>query len=94
MANEMIDFWRCSKMKGIILKLDLEKAFDKLYWNFLLNVLAFKGFNKKWITWIRGCISSMNGKLRNKVTAGGSAKKILYLPFYLLQQWTTSQLSP
>lgn len=30
MANEIIDLWRCSKTKGIVLKLDLEKAFEKL----------------------------------------------------------------
>lgn len=75
MANEMIDYWRCAKKKGVILKLDLEKAFDKLDWHFLLKVLSLKGFNSKWLAWICGCITSvsfsilLNGKPRGKISA-------------------------
>lgn len=29
-ANEIVDLWRCNKQKGYIIKLDVEKAFDKL----------------------------------------------------------------
>jgi len=33
--------------------LDMEKAFDKMEWNFLLVILQKLGFHEKWIHWIR-----------------------------------------
>ena len=38
------------------LKLDLNKAFDSINWNFLLDCLHFMNFPPKFITWIRGCV--------------------------------------
>lgn len=35
-----------TKGKGICMKLDISKAFDKLNWNFLFKVLDFSGFSK------------------------------------------------
>lgn len=29
MANEAVDFSKCKKTKGFVIKLDIEKAFDK-----------------------------------------------------------------
>lgn len=46
-ANEIVDFWRCTKKQGVIFKLDIEKAFDKINWDFLLSILALKGFPDK-----------------------------------------------
>jgi hypothetical protein len=39
---------RRKKQKGIILKLDFEKACDKINWVFLQQVLRMKGFSSKW----------------------------------------------
>jgi hypothetical protein len=36
----------------------MEKAFDKMEWNFLLSILQKLGFHDKWINWIRICIST------------------------------------
>lgn len=33
----------------MILKLDFEKAFDKLEHNIILEVLQHKGFSEKWV---------------------------------------------
>ena len=38
---------------GVILKLDFEKAYDKVKWPFLQQVLHLKGFSNKWISWIQ-----------------------------------------
>ena len=38
---------------GVILKLDFEKAYDKVKWPFLQQVLRLKGFSNKWISWIQ-----------------------------------------
>ena len=45
------------KEKGILCKLDVEKAYDKLNWKFLLLVLREMGFGNKWIGWIQWRIS-------------------------------------
>jgi hypothetical protein len=42
----------------MFLNLDMEKAFDKMEWEFLLSVMKQLGFHSSWIPWIRLCISS------------------------------------
>ena len=37
-ANEVIDLWQKRKEKGLICKLDIEKAYDSINWKFLLKV--------------------------------------------------------
>ena len=38
------------------LKLDMEKAYDKLNWNFIEAILTKFGFHKTWIKWTMACI--------------------------------------
>jgi hypothetical protein len=42
---------------GIIFKIDFEKAYDKVKWDFLTQTLWLKGFSTKWIEWIKSFIS-------------------------------------
>jgi hypothetical protein len=39
------------------LKLDFEKAYDKVNWNFLFESLAARGFCPKWGIWIEQVVS-------------------------------------
>ena len=39
-------------------KLDLEKTYDHINWNFLLTVMRKMGLGEKWAGWISWCISS------------------------------------
>ena len=57
-ANEVINSMMRRKEKGIPCKLDVEKAYDKLNWKFLLMVLREMGFGRKWIGWIKWYIST------------------------------------
>jgi hypothetical protein len=50
--HETLHELRRKKQKGIILKLDFEKAYDKVNWVFLQQVLRIKGFSGKWCQWI------------------------------------------
>jgi hypothetical protein len=47
---------RSSKSSGVIIKLDFEKAYDKVNWNFLEEVLNRKGFADTWIQWINKAV--------------------------------------
>ena len=58
-ANEVIDFWHKRKEKGLICKLDIEKAYDSINWNFLMKVLHKMGFGSRWMEWIWWCISTV-----------------------------------
>jgi hypothetical protein len=37
---------------GVVVKLDFEKAYDKVHWGFLLKCLEMRGFSKIWCGWI------------------------------------------
>ncbi|TYK05808.1 LINE-1 retrotransposable element ORF2 protein [Cucumis melo var. makuwa] len=58
-ANEALDYWKVKKIKSFILKLDIEKAFDNLNWDFIDFVLKKKNYPNSWRKWIRGCISNV-----------------------------------
>ena len=57
-ANEAVDAVLRRKKKGILCKLDIEKAYDYIRWDFLLQTLERMGFGSKWIRWINWCIST------------------------------------
>ena len=57
-ANEVIDSMQKRKERGILCKLDIEKAYDQINWNFILKVLKKMGFGDKWVGWIEWCIST------------------------------------
>jgi len=40
------------------LKLDFEKAFDKLEHQVILDVMKFKGFPEKWVRWVEVILKS------------------------------------
>jgi hypothetical protein len=45
------------KKDAIILKLDFEKAYNKLKWPFIQQVLRMKGFSPSWCQWISKVMS-------------------------------------
>ena len=58
MANEVIEDIRRGGRSGLCLKVDFEKAYDSVRWEFLYDMLQKMGFHSKWISWIRGCLES------------------------------------
>lgn len=39
MANKIIDCWQKEGVKGVVYKMDIEKAYDIINWNYLLKVM-------------------------------------------------------
>ena len=42
----------------MILKVDFDKAYDLVSWDYLLRIMDFMGFDQKWIRWINACLIS------------------------------------
>lgn len=59
-ANEAIDSRLRNGEEGVMCKLDIEKAFDHVNWNFLMFLLKRMGFGEKWLKWIWRCISTVS----------------------------------
>ncbi|KAJ9560359.1 hypothetical protein OSB04_005519 [Centaurea solstitialis] len=57
-VNEIISWakHRCKSM--FVLKVDFEKAFDNLNWDFLFDILRQMGFGMIWIGWIKGILTT------------------------------------
>jgi hypothetical protein len=55
--HETIHELQRKKMNGVLLKLDFEKAYDKVNWDFLQQALRMKGFDLKWCKWIQDFVS-------------------------------------
>ncbi|KAG9442213.1 hypothetical protein H6P81_018067 [Aristolochia fimbriata] len=57
-AHEVADSFMRNREPRVIIKLDMEKAFDRVDWNFLDAMMQQMGFRNRWRTWMRSCVSS------------------------------------
>ena len=60
LAHELLHSFKTKRGKGgfTFLKMDLEKAFDRMKWSFLLAIMEKLGFSSIWISWIKIYIST------------------------------------
>jgi hypothetical protein len=54
--HEMIYETHKRKQSGLIMKIDFEKAYDKINWSFVHQTLRMKGFSSKWCQWVASCM--------------------------------------
>ena len=73
-TNEVIDSMLKSNTLRVLCKLDIEKAYDHVSWDFLLAGLNKMGFGHKWIGWISWCIFSPKFSIIVNGTPSGSFK--------------------
>ena len=59
-ANEIVNEKRRLGKEGVVFKIDFEKAYDHVSWDFLDHVLEMKEFSLRWRKWMRGCLSSVS----------------------------------
>ncbi|GAU35310.1 hypothetical protein TSUD_389350 [Trifolium subterraneum] len=59
-VNEIIDLAKKSRKECLIFKVDFEKAYDSVSWNFLDYMMIRFGFGDQWCGWIKTCVFSGN----------------------------------
>lgn len=67
--QEILNYTHVKKRVGIVLKLDFEKAYDKVNWDFLLECHRLLGFSETWCGWVKQILhnGTMSIKLNNCV---------------------------
>ncbi|CAL1371133.1 unnamed protein product [Linum trigynum] len=74
LGHELMHYLKIKKQgkKGYMaLKVDMEKAYDRVEWPFLLAVLEKIGFNSTWRGWIRECLTSTSFSVLMNGTPSG-----------------------
>ncbi|GJZ54916.1 putative RNA-directed DNA polymerase, eukaryota, reverse transcriptase zinc-binding domain protein [Tanacetum coccineum] len=66
--NEILAKCRHQNKELLLFKVDFEKAFDSVRWDFLDAVMGKMGFGAKWRSWISGCLH----KARSSILVNGS----------------------
>ena len=62
-THETLHYLRTSEAKKrctMTVKTDMSKAYDRIEWGFVREVLKLLGFDPIWITWIMACIESVS----------------------------------
>nr|GEV38671.1 RNA-directed DNA polymerase, eukaryota, reverse transcriptase zinc-binding domain protein [Tanacetum cinerariifolium] len=60
-SDELIHWCKSNKKETVIFKVDFEKAYDLVRWDYLDDVLNKFGFGSKWRVWIHNCLNSYKG---------------------------------
>nr|GEU84055.1 putative RNA-directed DNA polymerase, eukaryota, reverse transcriptase zinc-binding domain protein [Tanacetum cinerariifolium] len=61
--NEVVQWCKSKKKQALIFKVDFEKAYDSVRWDFLDEILKKFGFEDKWCKWILSCLRSSRGSI-------------------------------
>jgi hypothetical protein len=54
------------KQSGVIFKIEFEKAYNKIKWSSMKQMLQMKGFSPTWCQWIAAAFTQ-NGRVRIKI---------------------------
>lgn len=57
-VNEICTWGKKRNKKILLFKVDFNKAFDSVNWNFLNSMMQQMNFGIKWRTWMKGCLES------------------------------------
>ncbi|GJT84525.1 RNA-directed DNA polymerase, eukaryota, reverse transcriptase zinc-binding domain protein [Tanacetum coccineum] len=61
--NELVHWSKRKKKQSLVYKVDFEKAYDSVRWDYLDDILRNFGFGEKWCMWIQNCLRSSRGSV-------------------------------
>nr|GFA04437.1 RNA-directed DNA polymerase, eukaryota [Tanacetum cinerariifolium] len=61
--NEIVHWCKNKKKQSMIFKVDFEKAYDSVRWDFIDDILRRFGSGEKWCKWIKSCLYSSRGSV-------------------------------
>jgi hypothetical protein len=75
--HEILHETKRKNKDGVILKLDFEKAYDKISWSFLFESMKQRGFCDTWCNWIQQvvCSGTLSVKINDTVGSYFKSKK-------------------
>lgn len=76
-THEILHYLRTSSAKkhcSMTVKTDMSKAYDRLEWSFLRDVMTRFGFHPTWVHWIMECVSSVSYSYLINGSAKGCVK--------------------
>ncbi|GJZ29560.1 RNA-directed DNA polymerase, eukaryota [Tanacetum coccineum] len=59
--NELVQLCKSKKKQSLIFKVDFEKAYDSVRWDYLDDIMKKFGFGERWCGWIQSCLRSSKG---------------------------------
>jgi hypothetical protein len=67
--HEILHETKKKRKVGVVLKLDFEKAYNKVHWGFLMHCLEIRGFSPIWCAWIKSVLENgyVSVKMNNAV---------------------------
>lgn len=57
-AHEVVHSLTNKRKAGMIMQLDISKAYDKVNWTYIKKVLSAYGFDHNWIRWVMALVTS------------------------------------
>ncbi|XP_016194949.1 uncharacterized protein LOC107635914 [Arachis ipaensis] len=69
-ACETVQWIKLKKKEAAIIKLDFQKAYDRVKWSFVDLVLQKMGFGQKWRGWVMECVSTCSIMIGEAVRNG------------------------
>jgi len=55
-ANETLEEVKRNKKECVVFKVEYEKGYDSVRWEFIYYMLGRLGFYRKWIEWVKNCL--------------------------------------
>ncbi|KAK5802152.1 hypothetical protein PVK06_029735 [Gossypium arboreum] len=74
---------RLGRKAYIVIKLDLSKAYDRVEWNFIKEIMLRMGFDQKWVNALMKCVETVsysvviNGHVEEKFLPKEDLKKAI-----------------
>jgi hypothetical protein len=69
-AHEIIHETARNNQKGVVLKLDYEKAYGRVSWHFLEELMSTRGFGSRWRKWVMALVK--NGSIAIRINDSNS----------------------